>query len=79
MEPFRILVDRYVNAHLPDIFEKEQKHDMWHILEQTVLIDGSRQLISNAIKIYTRSVFEAINDTDASEIKFFQIDKGSII
>ena len=71
MEPFRIIVDRFVHAQMPSVFEKEEKHDIWRILESTVIIDGSHQLVSNAIKIYTHSVFEAINDADPSAIKFF--------
>lgn len=75
MEPFRILVDRFVYAQMPTEFEKEEKHEIWRILEGTVLIDGNHQLVSNAIKIYTHSVFEAINDGDPSEIKFFEIEE----
>ena len=71
MEPFRIIVDRNVKSHLPTEFEKEEKHRLWGILDQTVLIDGSRQNLLNAMKIYTRSIFEAINDNDASKIKFY--------
>ena len=52
-------------------FEKEEKHEMWHVLEETVVIDGARQMVSNAIKIYTRSLFDAINDHEPSEIKYF--------
>ena len=74
MEPFRILVDRYVYSYKPLCFEKEEKHAIWHILEDTVYIDGSRRSVSDAIKIYTRSVFEAINDGDPSQIKYYSDD-----
>lgn len=73
MEPFRIMVDRRVCELMPEQFEKAEKHAMWEILETTVIIDSTRQLVSNAIRIYTKSVFEAINDSDASEIKFFSL------
>ena len=74
MEPFRVLVDRYVYSYNPVCFEKEEKHAMWHILEDSVCIDGSRRTVSDAIKIYTRSVFEAINDGDPSQIKYYSDD-----
>lgn len=74
MEPFRIVVDRLVRSIMPDEFEKDEKHNMWSILDQTVIIDSTHQNLSRAIKIYTRSVFDAINDGDASEIKFFEFD-----
>lgn len=73
MEPFRILVDRAVRFNIPTQFEKDEKHAMWRILEQPVEIDGKQQAVSNAIRIYTHSVFEAINDGDPSRIKFFTI------
>lgn len=74
MEPFRVVVDRAVVSLAPKQFEKEEKQIMWRILEESVEIDSTNQILSNAIKIYSRSVFEAINDADASKIKFFSID-----
>lgn len=71
MEPFRVVVDRFVFRINPSCFDKEEKHEMWHILEQSVHIDDSKQNIANAIKIYTHSVFEAINDKDPFQIKFY--------
>ena len=72
MEPFRILVDRCVVENFPREFGKEEKYHLWRILEDTVVIGSTRQLVSNAIRIYTRSVLEAINDADPSEIKHFE-------
>lgn len=71
MEPFRILVDRLVREDCPEEFGKNEKHEMWRLLEQQVIIDGFQQMLSNAIKIYTKSVFDAINDEDAFKIKFY--------
>lgn len=77
MEPFRIIVDRFVFELMPETFDKDEKHAMWHILEQRVRIDNTYRSVSDAIKIYTRSVFEAINDGDASQIKNYLIDTES--
>jgi len=71
MEPFRILVDRMVYSEDPTSFEKEEKHYLWTMLEKTVYIGNTKQTVANAIKIYAKSVFEAINDGDPSEIKFY--------
>ena len=71
MEPFRIIVDRYVYEMMPSKFEKDEKYALWRIPEQTVVIEEQRQSVSNAIKIYTKSVFDAINDNDSSKIKFY--------
>lgn len=71
MEPYRVLVDRFVHSNPPRVFDKDEKHYMWNILEEKVLIDSTHQSVTNAIKIYTRSVFEAINDKDPFQIKFY--------
>ena len=73
MEPFRILVDRMVYSMKPTKFEQDEKHFMWTLLDQKVMIDGQNQFVMNAIKIYTKSVLDAINDKDSAEIKFYSI------
>ena len=73
MEPFRILVDRMVYSMQPTKFEQDEKHFMWTLLDQKVMIDGQNQFVINAIKIYTKSVLDAINDKDSAEIKFYSI------
>lgn len=73
MEPFRIVVDRMVVKERPSEFDSEQKHTMWKVLSEYVLIDGNRQMLDNAIRIYTKSVFDAINDNDPSRIKFYKV------
>lgn len=72
MEPFRDLIDRLVYLMEPKEFTKAEKHALWQVLEDEVVIDGSRQLVCNAVKIYTRSVFEAINDNDPSKLLFYK-------
>ena len=78
MEPFRIVVDRFVVKNgMGDLlsFEKENKHELWSLLEERVLVEGSRRSVSDAIRVYSKSVFDAINDGDPSEIKFFDFIK----
>lgn len=72
MEPFRILVDRIVMENKPDQFDTAEKMDFIYMLEDEVIIDGKHQYISNAIKIYCRSVFDALNENDASLIKCYR-------
>lgn len=73
MEPFRVIVDRKVYGMNHTTFDKDEKHFLWNVLQETVLIDNEHQLVLNAIKIYTKSVFEAINDSDPAQIKFPRI------
>ena len=77
MEPFRVVVDRSVLSMMPEQFEKDEKYELWKILEQTVKIEHSKQSMINAIRIYVRSVFDAINDADVSKIKHYSFSIGT--
>ena len=72
MEPFRIIVDRFVYPMKLDNFDKDEKHELWCIMDIDILINNTIQSLSNAIRIYVHSVFDAINDTDPSLIKFYK-------
>lgn len=72
MEPFRIIVDRHIVGLMPKDFGKDEKHDLWNIFSMKVYIDESCQMLDNAIRIYTKSVLDAINDNDPSRIKFYR-------
>ncbi len=72
MEPFRILVDKKVVDMAPIKFEKEEKLELVYLLSEEVLINGKRNFINNAIKIYCRSIFDALNENDISLIKFYR-------
>ncbi len=71
MEPFRVLVDRCVVSMNLEKFEQEEKMQLVDILNDEVLIDGHRSYVNNAIKIYCKSIFDAINAEDISEIRFY--------
>jgi CRISPR-associated endonuclease Cas1 subtype II len=70
MEPFRPYVDKYVFEKNFTEFEKEEKYSMISLLHEKIIISNTQQTLLNAIKLYTRSVFEAINDNDVSLITF---------
>lgn len=71
MEPLRPIVDRRVEMFGLDKFEKEEKYAMLEILQCEVMISGKREFLLNAIKVYVRSVFDAINEKDISLIRFY--------
>ncbi len=71
MEPFRILVDQEVYEMEPEKFEHEEKMQLVDILNHEVRIDGKEQYVNNAIKIYCKSIFEALNEKDSSLIRFY--------
>lgn len=73
MEPFRPLVDDLVLELRPERFEVDEKRCVLSLLEQEVVIGARRENLLNAIKIYTKSVFNAINNNEVSEIKFYRL------
>ncbi len=72
MEPYRVLVDRAVLEKKPTVFGKEERYAMLDILNGEVRIAGATQTVLNSIKIYCHSVFEALNEGDASKVIFYQ-------
>lgn len=74
MEPFRPLIDRRVIELQPDKFEHEEKVFMLTVLQGQVSINDRAEYLDNAIKIYCKSVFDAINDNDVSLIKFYHYE-----
>lgn len=72
MEPFRILIDEWVYHMNPEIFEHFEKMEMVRLLQKEVFIEGRREVVLNAIKIYTKSIFDALNEQDLSMIKFYR-------
>jgi CRISPR-associated endonuclease Cas1 subtype II len=73
MEPFRILVDRIVYDNHFEQFSTDEKRIMLHLLEKEVKIANNKQVFTNAIKIYVRSVFDALCDNNSEEILFYKI------
>lgn len=72
MEPFRIIVDRKVYEMKPKKFDIEEKHELLSILNDEVYIDNKSQTVLNGIKIYTKSVLDALNQDDVSIIKEYR-------
>lgn len=74
MEPFRPIVDTKVYSLDLDIFSSNEKLELVSILNDSVIIEGKFQYINNAIGIYCKSVFEALNEHDSSLIKFYKYE-----
>lgn len=74
MEPFRILVDRLVLSMDLSEFESKQKMELVNILNHSVIIEGHTEYVSKAIRIYSKTVFDALNENDVSIIKFYKYE-----
>lgn len=73
MEPFRPLIDREVIAYQTGKFGKEEKQILLALLSKEVKMNGKKEKLINAIKIYVRSVFDALEEQDESLIRFYEL------
>ncbi|MCR4671718.1 MAG: type II CRISPR-associated endonuclease Cas1 [Lachnospiraceae bacterium] len=74
MEPFRPLVDAKVIKMNPEKFEHDEKMEILQILQSEIRIGGRSEYLPNAIKIYCKSVFDALTESDVSLIKFYKYE-----
>lgn len=74
MEPFRILIDREVLMMILEVFQHSEKMQLVNVLNHEVRIDGKVQYVNNAIKIYCKSVFDALSEDDSALIRFYKIE-----
>lgn len=72
MEPFRPLVDKCVLEMNPENIGPEEKRKLADILNLEVSIDGKRNYLLNAIRIYCRGVFDAMNEKEISRLRFLE-------
>ena len=70
MEPFRVIVDEEVVKMQCLSFEKEDKYRLISLLNKEVVINSKNEVLSNAIRIYCKSVCDAIEKQDISLIRF---------
>lgn len=74
MEPLRPIIDRFVKESAPQKFESEEKHSILTLFAREFVIDGRRQTLLNTIKIYTKSVLDALTSGDISMIKYYKYE-----
>ena len=70
IEPWRVLVDNTVYIDDIKIFGKEQKIELINLINEFVTIDNKCCRINQALEIYIRSVFDALNNRDISLLRF---------
>jgi len=72
MEPFRVIVDELAYKENPQKFEKDEKRKLQNILNLKFRIDNVNHYLSDIIKIYTKSIFDALSANDLSLVRFFE-------
>ena len=73
MEPFRSVVDYLVATSKADTFDNVEKYRMANLIFTEVKIDGFVQTLDNAVPIYLRSVFEALNSGNVEAILRYEL------
>jgi len=73
MEPYRILIDRTVRECGFTEFSTAEKHRLVAVLYSTVTIGAAKQNVMNAIRLYVKSVFDALNDDTVSDIRWYRL------
>ncbi len=74
MEPFRPVIDRCVRESMPEDFGRDEKRAVLEVLSTEFIVDQKRQTLLNAIRIYVKSVFTAIENNDVMQIKFLNYE-----
>lgn len=70
MEPLRPLIDRFVYETQPEELDSEMKRKLVDVLNSKVVIEGKRNYLNNAMKIYCKSVLDAMDVGDISLLRF---------
>jgi CRISPR-associated endonuclease Cas1 subtype II len=71
MEPFRILVDELVYEKKNDVFTGGYKEQLVDILNKKVKLGNQEYYVTNAISVYVKSIFKAMEKQDIQYMKLF--------
>ena len=74
MEPLRGFVDAVVIKSRPTEFDRNVKRSLIELLSEDVKINDTVQTFSAAIRIYCKSVFDALRTQDANQIRFIEYE-----
>lgn len=74
MEPYRILVDKMVVEADFQKFEHDEKMQLISLLNKEIIVDGKKHTVLNGIKIYCKSIFDALNERDLSYIRYYEYE-----
>ena len=74
MEPIRPYVDLCVHEMNPETFGKSEKAVLLNLLNKDFVVASRMNTLLNAIKIYCKSVFSALEEKDASLISFIDYE-----
>ena len=56
-------------------FDSQAKYKLIDVLNLEIYINGNKEYVSKAIRIYTKSVCDAIEEQDTALLKFYRYKK----
>lgn len=74
MEPLRGFIDEIVIKLMPTEFNRDIKFSLIELLSKDVKINDTIQTFSAAVRIYCKSVFDALRVQAANEIRFIEYE-----
>lgn len=70
MEPFRPLIDEIVFENINSEFNKNIKYKLINVLNNKIEIDGREQYVGNAIPIYIKNIFNALENEESKVLNY---------
>ena len=62
MEPFRVVIDRFIYYNPPEELTTEYKQKLVNILNESFLYDGKNYTLKDVIKKYVKNIFSTIEE-----------------
>jgi CRISPR-associated endonuclease Cas1 subtype II len=72
MEPFRVLIDEIVYKNIDKEFDVNYKMELINLLNNRIIINGREQFLTNAIPIYLKGVFSAIEKKMVDKLVLYE-------
>ena len=70
MEPYRVLIDRYVYENRNRDFDKDMKYGLVDVLNQRIVLDRET-FVSNAVATSVKSCIDCLNTKDTTKLKLY--------
>ncbi|EHR32287.1 type II CRISPR-associated endonuclease Cas1 [Helcococcus kunzii] len=74
MEPLRPMIDNVVIEINPTEFGREEKNHLFKLFEKEYEVDGRKYTLLNAVSVYCRSIFEALEKGNINLIKLINYE-----
>ena len=73
IEPFRVIVDEFIYAVKPTVFDTEYRRKLVKLLSRKIRY-GKEYYLTDAISVYVRNVAECIKSGDMEKLKLYEFE-----